>query len=61
MAEHNIWKKKENLRNAEEVLEEFEGRMNTEVRRQEKIDTVEEKDFRRGELLGKFMVKILYR
>ena len=33
MAEHNIWKKKENLRNAEEVLEEFEGRMNTEVRR----------------------------
>ena len=33
MTEHNIWKKKENLRNAEEVLEEFEGRMNTEVRR----------------------------
>jgi len=41
-------------------LEEFEGRMNTEVRKQEKLDMVEEKDFRRGKLLGKFMVKILY-
>jgi len=35
--------------------------MNVEVRRQEKIDMAEEKNFRRGELLGKFMVKILYR
>jgi len=35
--------------------------MNTEVRRQEKLDIAEEKDFRRGELPGKFMVKILYR
>ena len=33
MTEHNIWKKKENLGNIEEVLEEFEGRMNAEVRR----------------------------
>ncbi len=43
------------------MLEEFEGRMNTEVRRQEKLDIVEEKDFKRGELPGKFMVKMLYR
>jgi len=42
------------------VLEEFEGRMNTEVRRQEKLDMAEEKDFRRGELPGKFMAKMLY-
>jgi len=42
------------------VLEEFEGRMNAEVRRQEKLDMAEEKDFRKGELLGKFMVKMLY-
>ena len=34
--------------------------MNTEVRRQEKMDMAEEKDFRRGELSGKFMAKILY-
>jgi len=34
--------------------------MNAEVRRQEKIDMVEERDFRRGELLGKFTAKMLY-
>ena len=43
------------------MLEEFEGRMNTEVRRQEKLDMAEEKDFRREELPGKFMAKMLYR
>jgi len=37
-------------------LEEFEGRMNIEVRRQEKIDMTEEKDFRRRKLPGKFIV-----
>ena len=47
--------------NVEEVLEEFKGRMNVEVRRQEKLNMVEEKDFRRGELPRKFMAKILYR
>jgi len=31
-----------------------------EVRRQEKLDMSEEKDFRRGELPGKFTAKILY-
>ena len=60
MAEHDIWEKKEDLGNTEEVLEEFEGRMNAEVRRQEKLDMVEERDFRREELLGKFMAKMLY-
>ena len=48
-AEHDIWGKKEDLGNTREVLEEFEGRMNTEVRRQEKLDMAEENDFRRGE------------
>ena len=32
-----------------------------EIRKQEKLDMVEERDFRRGELLGKFMAKMLYR
>ena len=41
-------------------MEEFEGRMNAEMRRQEKIDMVEERDFKRGELPEKFMVKMLY-
>ena len=60
IAKGDIWERKENLKNAEEALEEFEGRMSAEVRRQERIDMAEERDFRRGELLGKFMVRMLY-
>ena len=61
MSEHDTWEKKEDLGNTKEVLEKFEGKINTEVRRQEKIDIAEERDFRRGELPGKFMAKTLYR
>ena len=32
-AEHDSWKKEEDLENAKEVVVEFEGRMNAEVRR----------------------------
>ena len=59
--EGNTWKRKENLKNAEELIEEFEEKMNTEVKRQEKINMAEERDFRREELLEKFTVKMLYR
>jgi len=41
-------------------LEEFEGRMNAEVRRQGKIDMTEKRDFRREELPEKFIAKMLY-
>ena len=58
---HNIWEKRKALENTREALKEFERRMNIEVRRQEKLDIVEEKDFRREELPGKFMAKMLYR
>ena len=34
--------------------------MNTEVRWQEKLDMVEERDFKRGELSRKYIVKMLY-
>jgi len=34
--------------------------MNAEIRRQDKIDIMEERNFRRGELPGKFTVKMLY-
>jgi len=61
MAEGDTWERKENLRNAGEALEEFEGRMSMKVRRQERIDMVEERDSRRMELLGKYMAKLLYR
>ena len=43
-----------------EALEEFEERMNVEIRKQEKINMVEKRDFRRGELPGKFIAKMLY-
>ena len=58
--EHDTWERKEDLGNAKEVLEEFEERMDAEIRRQEKIDRAEEQDFRRGELPGKFTAKMLY-
>ena len=59
-AEEDTWERKENLKNAGEALEEFEGRINAEIRRQEKIDIAEERDFKRGELPGKFTAKMLY-
>ncbi len=34
--------------------------MNVEVRRQEKINMAEERDFRRGKLPEKFIVRIFY-
>ena len=52
---------KENLENVKEVVAEFKQKLNTEVERQEKLDKIEERNFRRGELLEKYMVKILYK
>ena len=59
-AEYDTWEKREDLGNAKEALEEFVGRMDAEVRRQEKLDMVEKKDFRREELPGKYTAKMLY-
>jgi len=54
-AEGDTWERRENLKNAEELIEEFEkGGM--EVRQQEG----EEEDYRRMELPGKYTVKLLY-
>ena len=47
-AESDTWERKEDLEHVRELVNEFEGRMNAKVRRQKKIDMVEEKDFRRG-------------
>ena len=60
IAEHDTWEKKKDLGNAKEVLEEFEERMDAKIRRQEKLDRVEERDFKRGELPGKFTARMLY-
>ena len=59
-AEGDIWERKKNLKNAGEALKELKGRINAEVRRQEKIDITEKRDFRRGELPRKFTAKMLY-
>ena len=60
MAVDDSWEKKKDLENTKKVVAELKGRMNAEVRRQKKLDMVKEKDFRRGELLGKYIVKMLY-
>jgi len=54
-AEGDTWERKENLKNAEELIEEFE-RGEIVVRRQVK----EEGEYRRMELPGKYMAKLLY-
>ena len=59
-AEHDTWERKEDLENAKEVLEEFKERIDAKIRKQEKLDRAEEQDFRRGELLGKLMARMLY-
>ena len=61
MAENDTQKKEEDLENTKELVDKFKGRLNAEVRRQEKLDTGEKKDFRRGELPERFTAKILYR
>jgi len=33
MAEHDSWEREKNLENAKEVVAEFEGRLNVEVRK----------------------------
>ena len=60
MAEYNSWEKEKDLENTKKLVAEFKRRINIEVRRQEKLDLVEEKNFRRVELLGKYIARILY-
>ena len=43
------------------MVTKFKGRLNVEVRKQEQINKVEDRDFRREELLEKYMAKLLYR
>ena len=49
------------MENTKEIVAEFEERMNAEVRRQKKLDIVEEKDFRSRELPWMYITKMLYR
>jgi len=67
MAEHDTWEKEEDLVNAKELVDEFEGKLNAEVRQQEKIEVEREvkgnlraEEYRRSKLLGKYIAKLLY-
>ena len=58
--EGDTWERRENLKNAEELIEEFEQE-EVEVRQQEGIEKKKEvEEYRRMELLGKYTVKLLY-
>ena len=43
------------------MVVKFEERLSTEVKRQEKLEIAKKQDSRRGELLRKYTVKILYK
>ena len=67
MAENDTWEKGEDLGNAKELVEEFKGRLNAEVRRQENIEAEREikknprvEKYRRSKLLRKYTAKLLY-
>ena len=53
-AENDTWKKKEDLENAKELVDEFEERLNVEIRQQER------EEYKRSELLEKYMARLLY-
>ena len=48
------------MENIRKVVVKFEERLNIKVRRQEKLNIVEERNFRRGEVLEKYIAKMLY-
>ena len=60
IAEYDSWEREKDLKNTKEVIAEFKIRVNTEVRRQEKLNMMKERNFKRRKLLGKYTVKILY-
>ena len=59
MAEYNIQKKEKDLENVKKVIAEFKERISIEVRRQEKLNIVKEQNFKKKELLEKYITKIL--
>ena len=55
--EGDTWERKENLKNAEKLIEEFE-RGKVVVRRQ--VEEEGEREYKRMELPGKYTAKLLY-
>ena len=49
------------MKNAKELVDNFERRLGAEVRQQVRVEKkVENEKYRRMELLGKYMAKLLY-
>ena len=61
MAEYDNQEREEDLKNAKKVVVNFEGSMNAEVSRQEKLDIIEKRNFKREELPEKYIAKMLYK
>ena len=59
-AKENTWERKENLKNVKEALKEFKEKISAEVRKEERINIAEKKDFKREKLLEKFTARMLY-
>ena len=59
IVEYDIWKKKD-LENAKEAVVNFEVRLSTELKQQEKLDMAKKRNFERRKLSEKYMAKILY-
>jgi len=65
--EENMWEELENLKNAREKIEEFKkGRFEEEIQRirvkkgKEMKLNLEAEEFKRGELPGRYTMKLLY-
>ena len=59
--ENNTWEKKKDLKNAKELMDDFEGRLEVKVRHQEgKVKKEGRDEYKKMELLGKYMAKLLY-
>jgi len=53
--------KRERFGKYKKLVKGFKRRMEVEIRKQEKLDRVGERDFRREELPGKYTAKKLYK
>ena len=62
-AESDTWEKEEDLKNAKELVNNFEERIRAEIRHQKEVveKKREKEEYRRMELPGKYMAKVLYR
>ena len=54
MAESDTQEKKKDLENTKELVDEFEGILNAEIRQQKR------EEYKRSELPGKYMATLLY-